>query len=105
METDASKAVLKWEEAFSKSSMERIVIVWDCLKMTGYDHEARNLWQHAMNRLKNRIDCIWLITHSAVIKIGARVLSVMSGFRILIVSHEDEIIFTGYDGCRRKGMS
>jgi hypothetical protein len=93
---NAIAAIEKWREAFQSKSGEKIVLVWDCLKMTGYDKESRILWQNALNEMKDQIAGIWLITRSNLIQVGAGVLSVFTSLEIHSVSSMDEVEIEGY---------
>lgn len=87
----AEEAVQEWKQMIESNSDNKIVLVWDCLEMSGYDTEARNLWQETLKELKHRIHTIWLITNSKLIKMGAMVVSVFTSFEIKTVSSEAEI--------------
>ena len=43
--------------------------------------------------LKKKIDCVWVISESKIIRTGAKVLSTLSGFKIKTVKNESEISF------------
>jgi len=95
VEQDAIIAIEKWKEAFQSKRGEEIVVVWQCLKMKGYDTESRVLWQEALKEMKSQIASIWLVTNSNFIKIGANVMSVFTSLNIRIVSSESEIEVCG----------
>ena len=57
-------------EALSQTD-EQVTMVWDAAEMTGYETEARTLWQEGMADLKPRIDAIHLVAESAIIRMGA----------------------------------
>ncbi len=88
---DASIAIEKWQSFFNESPNEKIILIWDCLKMTGYDSAARMKWQTALKEMKKQIDSIWLISSSSLIKMGASFMSVFSSYPINVVSSENEI--------------
>ncbi|MBI5742094.1 MAG: hypothetical protein HZA16_15455 [Nitrospirae bacterium] len=87
----ALMAISKWKEAFISKPGKKIVIVWDCLEMDGYETEARNKWQNALKSLKDQIDTVWLVTNSGFIKIGATLMSNFTSFKLKIVSSISEI--------------
>ena len=88
---DAKRAIEKWKKAFTSKTGVKIALIWDCMKMDGYDTESRNLWQNALNEMRDQIDSIWLITNSNYIKIGARIISVFTSLTIKVVDSEDQI--------------
>ena len=66
-EQDAINAIAKWRAAFRLKFNEKIILIWDCVEMRGYDIKARNLWQGALKEMKSHIESIWLITNSSLI--------------------------------------
>lgn len=90
---DAVEGISYWEDIFdSIPEGEKTKIIWDCKEMTGFENSARVEWQHAVKKLKTKIDVIWLIANSKVIKAGAKVMSMFSSFKIKNVDNEDELI-------------
>ena len=90
-EQDAINAAGKWRDIFTSKPDEKSVLIWDCLEMNDYDHEARTLWQNLCKEYKNQIEIIWVITNSLLIKMGASVISVFTSMKIKVVSSESEI--------------
>ena len=39
-------AIKIWREAFASKHDEKIVIIWDCTEMKGYDTGSRDRWQN-----------------------------------------------------------
>ena len=90
-EQDAITAAGKWREMFSGQPGKKIVLIWDCLDMNDYDHEARTLWQNLCKEYRDQIEIIWVITESLLIKMGASVISVFTSMKIKVVSSENDI--------------
>ncbi len=90
-EYDALNAISTWKTIFDQIKGKKVILVWHCLKMTGYDPMARVLWQKTIKELKDRIDKIWLITDSAIIQAGATIISIFTSFHIKVVKSEDKI--------------
>ena len=90
-EMNARAAAGKWREAFGSRPDEKITMIWDCLKMDDYDHEARTVWQNLCKEYKDQIGFIWVITNSILIKMGASVISVFTSLKIKVVSSEQEV--------------
>lgn len=90
-EPDAVKAIEQWKKEFSKNQNSKVSLIWDCIKMKGYDSNARVHWQNALKELKSDIENIWLVSNSQLIRVGANVISVFAGLRINAVDSEDKI--------------
>jgi len=90
---DALSGSNEWKELFSSTNEEKIMLIWDCLEMTGYESKARVVWQQVMKELKGKIDCVWLISNSKIIRTGAKLMSAFTGFKIKAVKSEKDIKF------------
>ncbi len=88
---EAAEAIKIWDEYFWKNSDQKIIIIWQCLKITGYEKGAREIWQKALKKMSDRIEEIWVITNSSVIRMGASLISLFVEYPIKIVSTENEI--------------
>ena len=91
-ENDALEGIDDWKDIFASAQGERAVIIWDCLKMTGYESKARKAWQRAIKDLKNQIECVWLITDSKLIKTGAKLMNAFTSFKLNVVKSTENII-------------
>lgn len=90
-EQGARGAIVEWRRAFEAVPHGKITLIWDCREMDGYASAARSLWQEALEELKPRIDRVWLISESSMIRRGASVISLFSSFPITPVRDESEI--------------
>lgn len=90
-ENNAAFAIDKWKLLLNKSNT-KIQHIWNCKGMTGYEPMARSHWQRAIKELKGKIDKIWLVSDSALIIAGARILSVFTSLDIKTVSTEESIV-------------
>ena len=88
---DAPASLETWRQAFADRSDQKVPLIWDCLAMEDYDHEARTMWQNACKEMKGRIDSIWVITNSILIRMGASVISVFTSLKIRVVGSQSEI--------------
>jgi hypothetical protein len=82
-QADANITAQKWKAEFNKKPWKNIVLVWECLEMQGYEKEAREIWQKAINEYKKRIGCIYIITKSNLISSGADFMGVFVGIKII----------------------
>ncbi len=88
---DSKRAILEWRQAFQSMAGDSFTLIWDCLLMGGYEHDARSAWTHALVDMKPQIEAVWLITESPIIKMGGKVMGMFTGLNIHIVKSEDEI--------------
>lgn len=91
VEKEAKNAITEWKRLFKTKSGEKINLVWDCNKMTGYDPGARLVWQNAMEELHDQISSIWVVSKSGMIRSGAMIISMITKHKINVVQHENEI--------------
>ena len=91
-EKDALLAIEEWKAYFQSKPMEKIVLIWECQEMKGYDTASRTAWQNTLNELKPQIENIWLITTSKLIKLGAQIMSVFTSLNIKVVESEEQIV-------------
>jgi hypothetical protein len=89
--SDAEAAIAEWRETFQSSEDQSITLIWDCKKMHGYDSAARIKWTDALKEMKSRIDTIWLISGSSLIRMGASVIGLLSSLKIKTVDSENKI--------------
>lgn len=92
VEAEAKDAVLEWKRVFKSKQGEKLTLVWDCNKMTGYDPGARIIWQNTLKELKDQISSIWLVSKSKMIRSGAMIISMITNYNIKVVKSESEII-------------
>ena len=67
----ATEAIRIWREARAERPGEKIILVWDCRIMKGYDSQARRDWQAAMGEMKAEIEEVWLVSGSSFVRMGA----------------------------------
>lgn len=92
-EKTANEAILQWKEAFDlqHESGEKINIICSCLKMTGYDTNARKMWQNTISELKDQIGYFWIVTDNKLFVIAARTMGLITKFKLRTVSSENDI--------------
>ena len=92
--TDALEAIEEWKYLFESAGDEKITVVWDCIDMTGFENKARIAWQKAIKELKHQIKCVWLVTDSAIIKTGAKLMNKFVSFKLKVVKSVENIILS-----------
>lgn len=57
-------------------------LIFNCAAMTGFDTEARRVWQDAMSKMKPQIGSIWIVSTNVFILGAARTMGLLTGFNI-----------------------
>lgn len=86
----AEKAIAQWDTEFA-SLRGNTDLIWDCSQMNDYDPVVRIIWQKALSSHKDKIDTIWMVCESAVVRAGAKLFSLFVGVKIKTVKTLDEI--------------
>jgi len=90
-EHGAREAIAEWRRLFETAPPGKVALIWDCREMKGYDSAARTIWQETLKELRDQIGTIFLISDSAMIRMGASVMSLFSSLEIKPVRSEAEI--------------
>lgn len=89
----AASAIDQWKKVIQKlESGTKVMCIWECHAMTGYEPDARFAWQKAMKECQGNTESIWVVTKSKLIKAGAMILVAFTNHPIKVVSSESEII-------------
>lgn len=72
-------------------SDEKPIVVIDCLKVTDYDCQVRNLVQDILLEAKDKIGRIWVITSSLEIHAAMEILSFFTSKDIKVVSSKEQL--------------
>ena len=90
-EKEADIAITVWKDAFQSKRDKSVTLIWDCKNMKGYETGARDKWTKALKEMKGQIASIWLISDSAIIRMGASVMGLLSALKIRPISSESDI--------------
>jgi len=90
-EKEADVAISAWKDAFQSKKDKAITLIWDCKHMKGYETKARDKWTKALKEMKAQIASIWLISDSAIIRMGASVMGLIGDLKIRPISSEGDI--------------
>ena len=82
----AEEAIKEWEEKFQAVNYTEINLIWDCLEMSGYQPASASLWKTTMNKHKDRIGKIWVISDNPLIRMGARAVTMITNLKLIPVS-------------------
>ncbi|MEM9327723.1 MAG: hypothetical protein AAGA85_18790 [Bacteroidota bacterium] len=88
----AKRAIAEWQAHFDQNiaPLEKAGIVWNCLEMTKYSPGAALSWKNALPQFNSRISEIWLITTNPFFKMGARTVTMLTSFKLNVVSSDEE---------------
>lgn len=86
----AIQAIAEWSSCMQRSYGETI-LVWDCTTMRDYEPMARILWQQALKEHKEKVEKIYLISDSKVIRLAANLMSLFGSTTIIPLKSTEEI--------------
>jgi hypothetical protein len=86
----AKKGIDQWEKSLEGTSA-KTTLIWDCLNMKNYEPMARNDWQMAIKNNKSKMDIIWVVTDSTIIKAGAKLMGIFTSYNFKVVSSFSEL--------------
>lgn len=89
---DALVAIKEWKGIFDIKKNEKIILIWQCNEMKGYEPMARSAWQSTIKELKSQIEVIWLVSNSTIIQAGAKIMSLFTSYDIKYAKSEKDII-------------
>jgi hypothetical protein len=89
---EAEDAIGEWRKAFLSKGDKSIILIWDCRKMKRYDNDAKAKWTDAMKDMRSQIDSIWLISASAIIRLAASAMGMVSSLDIKAIRSESQIV-------------
>ncbi|WP_276371148.1 hypothetical protein [Chryseolinea sp. H1M3-3] len=85
----AARAITTWKELMDDPASKNLI--YDCTEMTGFDTEARKLWQATMSDCKKQIGNIWIISSNIFILGAAKTMGLLTGFHIKVAKSSDDI--------------
>lgn len=80
-----------WKEEVSKNAGSKYVLVWDCLKMDGFEIGARREWLECMKVLKHSIHSVVVVSDNVVIRGAAYLMLKLFTFESTVVKSFDEL--------------
>jgi hypothetical protein len=85
----AANAITTWKELMDKPVKTNLI--YNCAGMTGFDTDARKLWQATMSGYKKQIGSIWIISSNIFILGAAKTMGVLTGFMIKVAKSIEDI--------------
>jgi hypothetical protein len=89
-EASATNAIEHWNEKM-KARSSKISLIYNCAKMSGFDTNARRIWQDTMTLHKNQIDAIWVVCDNTFIRAAAKTMGLLTGFPIKVTKTINDI--------------
>ncbi len=77
--------------AISEKNGEKVSIIWNCEKMTGYESKARLLWQKALKDHIESIDEVWIVTTNPMFKLAAKTMTLLTKYNLKVATTESQI--------------
>lgn len=87
---DGHLAIQIWSEIFEGSD-EKYTLIWNCSKMDGFERAARSEWTETLQKWPERIDKIFLISDSIIIRGAARLMLKLFHIELIPVKSESEL--------------
>jgi len=90
---EAAPAIIEWRRQFDSDipSGHKVSIIWDCLKMTGFDPHVKSTWQKTLKELSIKIEDIWIVSKNPMIRVAALTMGVFSNYKIKTAIDESDI--------------
>ncbi len=85
----AARAITTWKELMDDAAKKNLI--YDCTDMTGFDTDARKLWQATMSDCKKQIGSIWIISSNIFILGAAKTMGVLTGFQIKVAKSPEDV--------------
>lgn len=86
---DAFEAIEEWKRHMT--SAEKKDIIYNCLEMSGFESEARKLWQATQHEYKPKIASIWVVTTNMFILTAAKTMGLLTGYSIKVAKRIEEV--------------
>lgn len=80
-----------WSKRFEEKSDESFDLLWDCTQMDGFDYDAKNDWVETLGKYADRINSIYVVSDSVLIRGAARVMGKFSKYDMRVFKAMDEL--------------
>ena len=89
-EEASKKACAAWTKHLGQN-MSQTVLIWDCLKMDGFEMAAKNEWVKALNQLHDKVSSVTVVSDNIVIRGASRLMFKLFGFKSKVVKSHKEL--------------
>jgi hypothetical protein len=90
---EAAPAIVEWRRQFESDVAigNKVNIIWNCLKMTGFDPNVKNTWQKTLKEQSKKIEDIWIISKNPMIRVAALTMGAFTNYKIKTAVDESDI--------------
>lgn len=89
---DTESAVERTIKFLEENPGEKLVLVWNCLKITNYEATARKILQKAGADYKDSLEIVYAIVTSPIIIAATEIISFFSPVTIKTVNSYDKLV-------------
>lgn len=91
-ETIALDSIQQWKDEMSKLLPgQKINLIFNCRKMSGFETEARKHWQETMKLFKGQISDVWVVSENIFIRTAAKTMGLLTGFNMKACNSVSEV--------------
>ncbi|MFK7953974.1 MAG: hypothetical protein AB8B73_14095 [Ekhidna sp.] len=88
----ASESATKiWKDEFEKNPFKQYKHIWDCTQMKDFHFDAKKAWTDTLAKYEPRIDVIYVVSESIVIRGAARLMTKLSKYDLKIFKSISEM--------------
>ena len=80
----SEKATKVWSDEFQKNPTKNYKHIWDCTEMKDFHFDAKNAWSETLSKFESRIDIIYVVSESIVIRGAARLMTKFSSYNLKV---------------------
>ncbi len=80
-----------WSNLLSENPNIHYDFIWDCTQMTGFELQARKEWYNAIQKHKNQIKKVYVISDKLMIRSAAKVMLQFFGIKSQIARSNDNL--------------
>ncbi|MBS1559144.1 MAG: hypothetical protein JST69_10505 [Bacteroidetes bacterium] len=88
----ALDCIKQWKDEMRKLSPgQKINLIFNCCKMSGFETEARKHWQETMKLFKGQINDVWIVSENIFIRTAAKTMGLLTGFNMKTCNSVSEV--------------
>lgn len=80
----SEKATRVWMKEFESNSHKKYKHIWDCTQMKDFHFDAKNSWSETLTKYESRIEVIYVVSESIVIRGAARLMTKFSKYNLKV---------------------
>lgn len=88
----AETGISNWKNELSQiTTQDKTDLIFNCMKMSGFDTEARKMWQNTLKELKPKTGEIWVVCENLFILGAAKTMGILSGYQIKVTRSIEKV--------------